>query len=281
MHKVLLPLALAALIVNPAWAQSAASGSSAATLARVADPTGPLSLAAALALAMQASPDIAVAAREVEALEGTVQQAGIIPNPSVSASIEDTRQATRTTTVQFNIPIELGGKRAARIGAAERGRDAATIELAGRRSEIRAVVVTAFYGVVTAQERLQLAQASLALAQRATNVAAKRVLAGKVSPVEETRARVAEANVRSELALADSELKSARRRLAATWGNTTPRFELAVEQQDSLPPPASFESLTQRLQVSPSLARARIEVDRRKSQRLVQSALHLRRSRPR
>lgn len=265
MHKLLLPLALVALVVNPAWAQSAAPSSSAATLASVADPAAPLSLAAALALAMQASPDIAVAVREVEALEGTVQQAGIIPNPSVGASIEDTRQATRTTTVQFNIPIELGGKRAARIGAAERGRDAATIELAGRRSEIRAVVVTAFYGVVAAQERLQLAQASLALAQRATNVAAKRVLAGKVSPVEETRARVAEANVRSELALADSELKSARWRLAATWGNTTPRFELAVEQQDSLPLPASFESLTQRLQVSPSLARARIEVDRRQA----------------
>lgn len=265
MHKLFLPLVLAAFVVPHVSAQQYAPGNSAVSLAQTFESTGPLSLAAALQLAMRNSPEIAVAVREVEATEGPVRQAGIIPNPEIAASVEDTRRSTRTTTVQINVPIELGGKRAARIGAAERGRDAATIELSGKRSEIRAVVVAAFYDLVTAQERLQLAKASVELAQRATNVAARRVLAGKVSPVEETRARVAEANVRAELALAASEVQIARRRLASTWGSSTPRFEQAVEQHESLPAPASFESLTQQLQLSPSLARARIEVERRQA----------------
>lgn len=265
MHKLFLPLAFAAFVIPTVSAQSRIADHNAAYPARTFESTGPLSLAAALELAMRASPEIAVAAREVDALDGSVLQAGVIPNPSVSASVEDTRQATRTTTVQINVPIELGGKRAARITAAERGRDAALIDLAGKRSEIRAVVVAAFYDLMTAQERLQLATASAALAQRATTVAAKRVLAGKVSPVDETRARVAEANVRSELALAASDVQRARRRLAATWGNVAPRFEQVVDTADSLPAIPTLDQLAQQLQRSPSLARARIEVDRRQA----------------
>ncbi len=266
MHKLFLPLAFAAFVIpTVSSAQPRVADHSAAYPARAVESTGPLSLAAALELAMRTSPEIAVAAREVDALDGSVLQAGVIPNPSVSASVEDTRQATRTSTVQINVPIELGGKRAARITAAERGRDAAMIDLAGKRSEIRAVVVAAFYDLMTAQERLQLATASAKLAQRATTVAAKRVLAGKVSPVEETRARVAEANVRSELALAASDVQSARRRLAATWGNIAPRFGQAVDTEPSLPAVPALDQLMQRLQQSPSLARARIEVDRRQA----------------
>ena len=270
MQKLFLPLALAAFVVNPAWAQlPAPSDSSTITPAHMpalsSEVAGPLTLAAALALAMRASPDIAVAQREVDALDGSVRQAGIIPNPTLGASVEDTRQATRTTTVQLNVPIELGGKRSARINAAQRGRDAAAIELDGKRAEVRAIVVAAFYDVVTAQERYRLALASVQLAQRATSAAANRVLAGKVSPVEETRARVAEANVRAELVLAASEVQGARRRLAATWGSSNPRFERAVDQVETLPALPALNDLTQRLQQAPSLARARIEVDRRQA----------------
>lgn len=270
MQKLFLPLAVAAFVVHPAWAQvPAPSGSGTITPAHMpalsSEAAGPLTLAAALALAMRASPDIAVSAREVDALDGSVRQAGIIPNPSIETTVENTRQATRTTTVQLNVPIELGGKRSARINAAQRGRDAAVIELDGKRAEVRAIVVAAFYDVVTAQERYRLALASVQLAKRATSAAANRVLAGKVSPVEETRARVAEANVRAELILIASEVQGARRRLAATWGSSNPSFERAVDQVDTLPALPALNDLTQRLQQAPSLARARIEVDRRQA----------------
>ena len=199
----------------------------------------------------------------MRAIEASVLQAGVRPNPDLAASIEDLRKATRTTTIQLNQALELGGKRAARIGAAEQGRDAAYADLAAKRAEIRAVVITAFFDVLTAQERVSLAQSSVELSQRATTVASKRVLAGKVSPVEETKARVAEANVRLELNQAKSELAIARRRLAATWGDSSPRFAQANGQLGTLPALPAASDLAERIVGAPALSRARIEVDRR------------------
>lgn len=267
MRKLFVPLALAALFIPFSYAQTPFAGveTPGAASSRAVEPAGVLTLAAALELAMRANPDIAVAMREVQAMEGVVRQAGVIRNPEVAASIEDTRRETRTTTLQLNQPIELGGKRTARIAAAERGRDAAMIELAGKQAEVRAAVVAAFYDVETAQERYRLAQATVELAQRATLIASKRVQAGKVSPVEETRARVAESGVRVELAQAVGELETARRRLVATWGSTTPRFDRTEDHIEKLPRMPALVELTQRLQQSPGLLRARMEVERRQA----------------
>jgi cobalt-zinc-cadmium efflux system outer membrane protein len=83
----------------------------------------------------------------------------------------------------------------------------------------------------------------LSLAQRASQAASRRVTAGKISPVEETKARVAEASARVELNQAQRELVSARKRLAASWGSSTPRFEQAEGRTDfcrqSAPPKKS------------------------------------------
>ncbi len=226
---------------------------------------GPLTLAAALDLALQANPDITVALREREASEGAVIQGRARPNPSIEYLVEDTRSTTRTTTVQINQPIELAGKRSARIAIAERGRDLADIELATRRAEIRAAVISTFFDVLSAQERTRLAKETVILAERATEAVSKRVIAGKVSPVEETKARVAEAGVRVELAQAQGELRFARQRLTGLWGNPIPLFERAEGDVDSLPPVPSSDAVEQRIEVSPILKRASVEITRRTS----------------
>lgn len=225
--------------------------------------TAPLTLDAALDLALKANPDLLAAQHEARAIEGTVIQAGIRPNPDIAASMEDFRKATRTTTVQLNQALELGGKRAARIGAAEQARDAAYADFAVKRAEIRAVVIAAFFDLLTAQERISLAQSSVELSHRATTVAYKRVFAGKVSPVEETKARVAEANVRLELNQAKSELAMARQRLAANWGDAHPGFANANGQLETLPALPALTDLAERIASAPALSRARIEVYRR------------------
>lgn len=227
-----------------------------------------LTLRTALDLALSSNAELAVAQRELEASEGAVQQGGARPNPELGLLLEDTRKSTRTTTIQLDQPIELGGKRAARIGAAERARDIAAAELAAKRAELRATVVSAFNEVLLGQERIGLAGESLELARRASEVAGKRVQAGKVSPVEETRAKVAEATVRLEAAQAQSELRAARQRLAATWGSTAPRFERAQADTGGareLPPLPSREAIEARLARSPNLRRVELEVQRRRA----------------
>ena len=233
--------------------------------ARATEQAVPLTLKTALELAFGANPDLAAAKHELEAIEATIIQAQVSPNPEISTLIEDTRRATRTTTLLLNQRIELGGKRAARIEVAERGRDAASLELDAKRAEIRAAVIAAFFDVLVAQERLRLAQASVELAQRATSAASRRVKTGKVAPIEEIKARIAESGVRIEQTLASSDLSTARQRLSSTWGNPVPSFTRAEGDAESRPPLPALSDLYARIVSSPNLLRARVEVDRRQA----------------
>ncbi|MAZ10951.1 MAG: cobalt-zinc-cadmium resistance protein [Sutterellaceae bacterium] len=269
MHPLLLPLGVAALLSLP-LASLAQSPNNIAPLHvnadQPVDTTGVVTRAMAIDLAMRTNSEIAMAVHEVEASEGALRQAGVIPNPVLSTQVEDTRyRDTRTTTVQINQQLELGGKRSARIAAADRAHDLAIAEWEAKRTDIRATVTAAFYDVLSAQERLRLAQASAELAKRATTAASKRVMAGKVSPLEETRARVAQSGVQIELAQAQSELATARSRLAATWGARQARFERVDGSVNDMPVVPDWDALAVRLEQSPNLARARIEVDRRRA----------------
>lgn len=269
MRTLFVPLAVLAMAAPPAFSQVAptAAGSTYSQQVnagtRTPEPAGPLTLRDAVAMALQANPGLSSALREREATEAAIVQAGAWPNPTLDAQVEDLRRDNRTTTLQLSQSIELGGKRAARVTAAQRARDQAASALAGRRAEVRAATVTAFFDVLTAQERLRLAQDSVGLAQLATRAAANRVAAGKVAPLEETKSRVAEAGTRVELLQAEGTLRSARQQLAALWGNPNPRFTQVDGAVDQLP--AMVQVVEGRLGTAPVVQQARLEVERRKA----------------
>lgn len=271
MYRPFIPLAIVALGL-PAYAQTTTTASNSplitATISSntsVNESSASLTLAAALALTARANPQLASARRELEAIEGTVIQAGMRPNPVLGVGIEDTRRDTREATVQVSQSIELGSKRPRRVEAAERGRDAATEDLRARQAEIVAGVTLAFNDVLTAQERIRLAQEALDVATRVTTTVAKRVLAGKVSPVDETRARVAEANVRLEALKVNGELATARKALVSFWGNTLPQFASAAGTLDNLPDLPDWNGLVTNMAQAPAIARARSEIQRRQA----------------
>lgn len=224
-----------------------------------------LTLAVALAQAMASNPELAAAQHELDASEGTVMQAGIFPNPSVEIGVEDTRRETRESTLLFSQPIELGGKRAARVHVAQKERDAAVAQLHVKRAEIHASVLSTFVDVLAAQEKVTLGQSLLDLAKRSTDIAVRRVASGKVSPVEETKARIALANVQLELVQARSELATARNRLGATLGVGVSSFATVAGDLTSLPELPDFALLTEQLSISPSLMQAQTEVERRRA----------------
>ena len=270
MYRFLLPLSLAAIAI-PAAAQPAdmAPGlvqpSMAGQPTRMIEGAVPLTLSAALRMALDTNPDLSAARYELQAVEATILQAGALPNPALEMTMEDRRRETRETTFVLSQPLELGGKRSARLSAAERSKDAAAAELQAKRAEVRAAVITAFFDVLTAQERMRLAEESAQLAQRGTDAASRRVVAGKVSPVEETKARVAESSVRLELSQAKAELAAARKRLSATWGNPAPQFERAEGRVDALPELPGLKELSGRMATAPAMLRARSELDRRQA----------------
>jgi cobalt-zinc-cadmium efflux system outer membrane protein len=265
MHRLLVPLALlAALAINSSLAQP--------PLAAAPATTRPLTLARAVSLALDRHPDLRAASREIEAVDAAREQAGVLlPNPTLGVEIEDTRRETRTTTILLSQPIELGGKRAARIDAAERAREVARTQREVREAEVRAGASAAFFAALVAQERVGLAEALLRLARSGSEGAAKRVAAGKVSPVEETKAKVAAAGVAVELAQARSEREASLHSLRAAIGIADLDLSRLDGSAQSLPSPRGAD-LAQRLAEAPAMRLASLEVERQRALASIEQA---------
>lgn len=270
MRKLWAPLVALATLTTAACPSVADSQVSSQTQVQSPSQGAGLTLAEAIQLALQFSPELQAAERNLQASEGAVIQAGVRPNPELQALVEDTRAATRTTTVQISQPIELAGQRSARISAAQLSQAQVAGELQARRIQVRADVTQAYFAQAIAQERVRLAQASTDLASRAFEAVAKRVLAGKVSPVEETRARVAQAAARLEWVQAQGELRVSQQHLGSLMGRTSaglPSVNWAVAVQ-AMTNASQFTSdalasQAKRLSNSPLLQQARLEVERR------------------
>ncbi|GGC62825.1 TolC family protein [Undibacterium terreum] len=224
-----------------------------------------LTLAAAIQRALLANPDLRATSRELEIAEAGMQQAAARPNPELALLSEGLQKENRTTTVQLNQLLELGGKRTARMAAAGLDRSVAAADLAAHRVDIQASVINAYFDVLAAQQRLQLAQAMQRVAGQVSDSARKRVTAGKVSPLEETRARVAEAGTRMELAQASSELIVARARLAAFWGSSNADFGELAEPEKNPGAALSLAGWMAKLVTAPQVSRARVEITRQQA----------------
>jgi len=226
----------------------------------LAIPSG-VSLEDALRIASENNPEMAAANWGVSISQGERTQAGLIQNPEISWEMEDTRSESRTTTVQLTQPIELGGKRSARVELADRGIDAAQVEVERARNVLRAEVIQAFHGVLLSQLRVELATESMKLAERGVAIAQGRVRAGSASPVEATRAAVQLSEVRLELKRASAELVNAQTLLKAAMGADASAAQILVEgDASSIPAPPQLQDLLERLDSTPEMRLATLAI---------------------
>ncbi len=237
----------------------------------ITEPAGDLTLREALSLALLQNPEIKAFAFEARAREAAVLQAGLLPNPQLGVVAENfgnnALQGFDSTaiTLQLSQLIELGGKRAARTEATQLARDLAGWDYERARIKVLTETHNAYVEVMSAQGRTALSKQVVDLAAEVAATVAKRVTAGKVSPVEETKAGVATASVRIELTRAERELEAARARLAATWGSTAPRFKRALGALEAVLPIPSLAQLMERLRQNPELARWATEIAERQA----------------
>lgn len=244
----------------------------AAGLPRAAQPIGVLGLRQALALALLYNPELASFAWEVRAGEARALQAGLLPNPELELEIENVAGSRERRgfdgaelTLSISQLVELGGKRLQRTRVAALERDLADWDYETKRLEVLTQVTQAFVEVLGTQERVAVQEELVRLAEQVLRTVAERVRAGKVSPVEETRASVALANGRIPRENARRELEAARQRLVATWGSTTPGFERAEGTLYTVAVLPPLELLMQRVAQNPDLARWNTEMDRRQA----------------
>ncbi|NTY40683.1 TolC family protein [Burkholderia diffusa] len=240
----------------------AASGSAAPIVAPAPDalPSTSLTLSDALSAAARNNPALRGARADVDASAGALMQAGARPNPEVSFLQEGFRRAERTSTAMINQTIELGGKRNARLDVASYGREAADASLDEQRAVVRADVTAAFYGLLAAQRQLQVTEESAAIAARSADLASRRAQAGKVSPVEATKAQVAAAAVLIEVATARGRVDVAREKLNAAMGGARTDRRDAVGDLEVVPAVDPLPALVERLDDAPLARIARAEM---------------------
>jgi cobalt-zinc-cadmium efflux system outer membrane protein len=187
------------------------------------EPVGILRLGQAQALALMQNPKLAAFTWEVRAGEARTLQAGLAPNPEIEVEFEDFAGSGAfqgidgsEVTLTLSQVIELAGKHPKRTRVAALEQDLAAWDYETARLDVLTQVAQAFVDVLSAQEHLALDMERVRLAEQVLRGAAARVKAGKVSPIEETRARVALSTNRIALGRAQQELTAAKERLAAT-----------------------------------------------------------------
>ena len=247
---------LVSMLAGAGLAHAVPTSSSGPTTASSEAPPS-LTLAVAVEKALATHPSLRAAEFGLSASDGAVLQSKARPNPELSYLQEDTRSRTKTSTVQWNQLIEVGGKRDARMRIAERGRDVAQAELAATRANIRADVRATFYSLLAAQERVTVAKQTLEIVRNAREAATKRVAAGKVAPLEESRAKVAESGAELELGKAESDLRVARQQMQALLGGQGFAFGPALGTFDIAPEAPAAPDLLMRLEESPAIRQAR------------------------
>jgi len=229
---------------------------------RLVENAAPLTLDEAMRLAFAGSHAVSSARHQALASEGVLLQSRVLPNPVLNVQVEDTsRKSTRKLTSTLDVPVELGGKRGARLAAAELGRQVAASELRKARADLRFRVVSAFFKVLAAQERMELVRGTTRLAHEAARVAKQRVAAGKVPPLEADRAQVELVKARLEQDEAVHTLALARRALSALWGNASPAFTRVEGDFEAVPQRPVLDNLAAALARSPVLEAARLAAD--------------------
>ena len=236
------------------------------------EPTGVVTLEQALALAVLRNPRLKAFSLEVRARDARTLQAGLFPNPELEIEVENfggdgTLRGfdSSETTVRLSQLIELAGKRPKRRTLASLERELAEWDYKAERADVLRDTTGAFVDVLAAQERFSLMDELVSLSEQVLKTISERVKAGKVSSLEETRARVAYSTSRIGLERARRRLEASRKGLAALWGGRTPLFDKVdgdLERIVPVPPAAALEGL---IPNNPDVARWTVEVELRRA----------------
>ena len=244
----------------------------ASTTTRFEDPVGALTMRQALALALMNNPELAAFSWEVRAREAHTLQAGLLPNPELEVEVENFGGTgayddfdESEATVQLSQLVELAGKRTKRKRVAALERDLAGWDYEIERIRVFTKASKAFVNVLAFQKQLALSEELVRLAEEVLDVVSERVRAGKVSPVEETRARVALSLRRIDREKAREELKVARKVLAAAWGGTAATFREVRGNLEHLPLIPPMEALAGRISHNPEMVRWVVEIESRRA----------------
>ena len=161
-------------------------------LDRYLDQTDGMTAAAAVTYALAHNAELEAARKEIDAAKGMVKQARLRANPVLD--VEGTRQIPpgkdNTIMAGVTLPLELNGRRPARIAVAERQVEVREREVQNAERVLAGEVRMKFGDALAAALKLSFTDQSIAANQQSFNLIAARVAEGATPPLEQNMALV-------------------------------------------------------------------------------------------
>jgi cobalt-zinc-cadmium efflux system outer membrane protein len=193
-----------------------------------------LSLADAMARALEGNATV-LAARTARAIDlAAAQAAGQRPNPEVSVEAE---RETPHWSFGGSLPIELSGKRQRRIDVAQAALSVTEAETARVIAEVRSDVRQAYFTAVGALRRLEVAQELEGIATRARDAAQERFQSGAAPRLEALQAALVLSQAQNDVTSARGEVGAARVELNALLGYPADATPALPDVLEGPPPP--------------------------------------------
>lgn len=235
-----------------------ASGAETETVspARVPQVPSRLTLDAAVALALDFSPDLADASWQVSAAEGREIQAGKAPNTQLDFRFSRLGERGGVEDVQrrrlfLRQPIELGGKRRRRVDLAQIDGRLADWSHRSRQAEITTEVAVRFAEVQGAQRSVELYDELVVYIEKLHAAAGRMVETGSLRRMELQLIVQRLGLARIDLRRAEADLAANRFELAATWGSSAPAFDAVVGDLETAGPLPSIDVVLEMAKNSP------------------------------
>jgi cobalt-zinc-cadmium efflux system outer membrane protein len=170
-----------------------------------------------VATALERSPELRAARTEIAAAGGQVTQAGLRPNPTLSASRMLMTGEQHQTLVEFEWPLDLY-RRSARIGVAQDAVRLATLSIDDRQRILAASVREQAGRLLAARRNVEIVAEGLTAARRTRELLDARVTEGEIPKIEANIAAVEAGRIEADLALAQADVDAAAIELKALVG---------------------------------------------------------------
>ncbi|AUW60545.1 metal transporter (plasmid) [Sphingobium sp. SCG-1] len=185
------------------------------------------------------APRLAASEADIRRAEGLSEQARARPNPSISVMTENVAGSSpysgfdrAETTVQYSQPIELGGKRSARMAAGQAGVALSQARDRDARVAFAYDLARAYAAAEIADRRIGLAEDEVEEAQSDLHAAQALVGAGKEARLRALQAQSALNEESAALELAKANRIGAYARLSALVGSEQPYARLSESLLD-------------------------------------------------
>jgi len=218
-------------------------------------------------IGLERHPRLAQAAFSIDAARGRALQAGLYPNPTIAAVLDELGDVQGpggiNTFPLVNQEIVTGGKLTLSRAVAEREVDQATLLLAARRAELLAQIRTAYYDALTLDRRVTILKELRALTQKSVDNVKALVKAKQAAELDVVQLEVEAERIALEAEAAELELPAAFRRLAAAIGEKDlPQATLTESWTAPLPEYELDRVREFVLGVHPDIRLAKVGIDR-------------------